>query len=77
VQCSPSMVTSSFCVRLLSTSISWDIWLKGYEISVREEMRSKRTSAVQVGGASVSDERSMSISGFRFMKPAEGLDLMV
>ncbi len=71
------MVTSSFCVRLLSTSISWDVWLKGYEISVREEMRSKRTSAAQVGGAPVSDERSMSISGFRFMKPAEGLDLMV
>lgn len=71
------MVTRSFCVRLLSTSISWDVWLEGYEISVREEVRSKRTSAVQVGEAPVSDERSMSISGFRFMKPAEGLDLIV
>ena len=50
MQSEESIETESFCMRLLSTSISWVREVEGYRIWVREEVRSKRTSAVVAAG---------------------------
>ena len=69
-----SIETESFCMRLLSTTISWMREVEGYQIWVREEVRSKRTSAVAAAGGEEGEsdgERNMSISGLQSKKPAK------